>query len=275
MKKESSPESTTEYKFFSEMNSAEYDEEIYTGLPKKIIFIASTPRVGSTLLSHGLMDIGLSPTTTEFFNVVHRRDFKARWGNLSKEEYLTQLFRHRTNSSGIFCVKAHYSQFKGFKDIVPINNCHFILIERENKILQAISLFRGYKTGAWASVSKDMDTLSEDGYEFNRILSCLTDILNQNVEWINFFNQNNVTPIHVIYEDFEKNYRETLIKIAEEITQTTVQINEIPPPELEKQRDELTDIFYEKFIGDLLDRNPVFLEKWKHLLFGSFFSAAK
>ena len=253
------------YSFANKLNTEEYDEKVYEGIPRKIIFIASTPRVGSTLLSRALTDIKLSPVSTEFFNDVHRSDYKERWGDLSDSEYIRQLFRYRTNSKGIFAIKAHHFQFEKFESMMKNYTCDYIFIERKNKFLQAISFFRGSKTGAWASFEKHLDILSDDSYDYFAIHHCLVDILNQNKKWMNFFQKNNIKPIHIIYEDFEENYDDTLISLVKTLDEEKLDRSSIPAPKMEKQRDNLTDKFYNQFILDTNKENPDFI-KYKNFI---------
>lgn len=242
--------------FFSKENGPEHDEPLYMGEPRQHIVIASTPRVGSTLLAKGLTGAGAAPVFGEFFNRVHRSDFVKRWGLLSKEEYVRQLYRHRTTPDGIFAVKAHFSQFEAFMDLMPeASRCRYVFIERENKILQAVSFFLGTLSGRWASGQQAKRRITEDDYDFATIYAHLADILGQNIAWVNFFNSNGIAPMHVVYERLAAQHETTVREVCAFVRDQNGYAGAIKPPALKRQRTPLNDVLYWKFVEELTTKN--------------------
>ena len=253
--------------FYSVFNTEQYDEEEYSGIPEKTVIIASTPRVGSSLLLRGLISTKVIPAATEFFNDVHRTDFSIRWGELSDTDYIHHLYRCRTNKHGIFAVKSHYSQFLRYMDIILRNNCFFIYIERQNKILQAISFFIASLSGSWSSERSPDYAPTEKDYDFYSCYNFLRDIISQNESWCDFFRNIGVSPIYVVYEEFTASYEQTIANIIGSLSGTDIRGEDISAPLLKKQRNELTGIFYERFINDMVEKNINYVQWQKNLMF--------
>lgn len=246
----------TQTALFSNENGSEYDEPLYEGIPRTYIVLASTPRVGSTLLSKGLRNAGLTPAFGEFFNRVHRADFVKRWGLLSKENYLRQLYRHRTTPDGVFAVKAHFSQFESFMEFMPeAAEPKYIFIERENKILQAVSFFISTLSGQWTAGQTAKRQVTEQDYDFEAIRSHLVDILSQSIAWVDFFTANGVSPKHVVYERLSAGYEDTVRGVCSFISGQNSDALYVRPPALKKQSTPLNDCLYEKFVKDLETKN--------------------
>lgn len=187
------------YTYYNKRNSPEYDEAPYVGLPKKLVVLASTPRVGSTVLSRGLSDLGLLPACEEYFQDMNMTDYLARWGDLTKTEYLQMLYAHRTSAAGVFGVKAHFNQIEPFLGDMPApGNCAFIFMERKNKIMQAVSFYIAYKSGKWHLPAKSGQQTIECEYDFLRIYAFLVDIIDQNNAWIDFFKKHSIQPKPIV-----------------------------------------------------------------------------
>lgn len=232
-------------------NDVEYDEEFYEGRPKKLVLLASTPRVGSGVLWDGLIAAGVLPTSTELFEGVHMKDFFKRWGELTKADYLKKLFQYRTNKKGIFGVKAHHQQFIGFRDIFPLENCQAILIERKDKIDQAVSHLLGFHTQQWSSQGAKICEPSMQMYDYYRLRGYLQNVIDGTKFWCNFFTDNGIKPKYVTYKDLSANYAETIASVASWVAGAEIKAADIKPPEKQVLRNELSQKLKERFIKDL------------------------
>jgi LPS sulfotransferase NodH len=162
---------------FNDRNSASFDSPEYQGLPKTCVVLASEPRVGSTLLLRALEKSGAVWNSTEFFNPVHRGDYEKRWGQLSPEEYVAMLMRYRTTPQGVFCIKAHFPQFKPMAEYLPDTQIIYVRIQRTDLYRQAISLFKARLTQAWSHGKQAAMELREEDYDFAGIQSSLEALL--------------------------------------------------------------------------------------------------
>jgi len=253
-----------EANFNHKINARRYDAPLYIGIPSKIIIIASTPRSGSNLFISGLQSISLMEKSSEFFNGLDIADYKLRWGNdISKDEYVKKLFMHRTTPQGLFIAKCHYKQFSEYSNTLMKYKCKFISISRRNMICQAISLyiaryitrswwsFRSIEK-AWRSIDDKIRNASYDDYSFDGILKEYHYLDTENKLWNNFFRANSINPITTVwYEELSAHYSEVIATVAMQITGTPFSRLQIPPPELKKQADDVSEYFYRRFIDDV------------------------
>ncbi|MGM0987926.1 MAG: hypothetical protein ACQEXI_13220 [Pseudomonadota bacterium] len=122
----------------------------------KLIVIASSPRVGSSLLSDILTQAGVG-YVAEHFNLSHQVPILAREKNLKSLNdhfnYITSNFTNSTQS--IFTVKCHFDQYFNYSKNIDVlshfSSHHFIHLKRIEKTDQAISYFIAKATNAWSS----------------------------------------------------------------------------------------------------------------------------
>ncbi len=237
--------------FLSPFNDAQYDEEFYDGRPEKIVLLASTPRVGSGLLWEGLHSVGAVPKSTELFEEVHMRDFFKRWGELSKEDYVARLFNYRTNIAGIFGVKAHHQQYIRFQELLPIKDCQVILLEREDKIDQAISHLIAAVTQKWGPAGKAVCQPDENIYDYHRLRGYLQNVIDGTKFWCALLADNGIEPKYVVYSNLACQYSDTIAALAEWITGAEIKAADVGPPRREVQRNDLNRKLKERFVKDL------------------------
>jgi LPS sulfotransferase NodH len=133
--------------------------------------ICSSPRSGSTLLADYLTRTELAGCPLEYLNDVYIRHYGETAGtaHVDFKSYIADLESRRSSSNLVFGMKAHFSQLSvAFKnantEIVDrfINGFdHFLLIERRDKIAQAVSWYRALSTGIWSSKHAEMSGESE------------------------------------------------------------------------------------------------------------------
>jgi LPS sulfotransferase NodH len=232
-------------------NSELYDEDFYEGQPEKIILVACTPRSGSTLLWDGLCLFGAVPRSSELFGGGNMLEFFKRWGHLSQQEYLKRLFQFRTNKKGVFGVKAYHKQYRWFSDLLSIRDVQPIMIERKNKIAQAVSYAIGEYTNQWSSLEQVDREANESVYHYHLFRGYLQDIIDGTKFWCDCFKKNEINPKYIVYEDFIKNYEVTISSLVTWITETEVKPKQISPPRLQVQRNELNKRLQDRFILDL------------------------
>ena len=179
----------------------DYDFPDFPGLPKSYL-IATTPRCGSHLLGHLLAATGMLGSPLEYFSKGRLRDWQERLNARDRAELFTTLFRRRTSPSGWFGVKAHWPQFAQIANDLPVfelfNFQRFVHIERRDQLAQAISWVIAQQSAAWISFHAASE---EPTYNFAAIENALQVIDAQTGTWKQFFADQAIEPLTVIYED--------------------------------------------------------------------------
>jgi LPS sulfotransferase NodH len=239
-----------EHAYYTQYNTSAFDEPFYAGKPMRVLIMASTPRVGSTLLTRGLMSLDAIAATTEFLNPVHRNDFEARWGVLSDHAYLERLMQYRTKANGLFAVKAHYNNFALYEQYLQSYNLDFVFIQRKDRVRQAVSWFKADLTQAWSSEKMPQKQLAESDYSFHAIYIKFEEINTLYQQWEEYFSIHGHIPERIYYEDLDRNYNEVLSHIANTRLGMSVALNSIPATSLTKQCDVLTEYYVSRFHAD-------------------------
>ncbi len=156
------------------------------GSPKiaRSVVICSTPRSGSTLLAESLLSCGTFGTPMEYFDWEGSAAIlRGRWLTQDFDAYVSALHAHRTASNGVFSLKIHWNQLVGaaqrasYKpNQAPLKNLLgriapnpvLVHITRDDRVAQAISLYRAATTNSWSSLSDHADDI-EPPYSFAAI----------------------------------------------------------------------------------------------------------
>jgi len=210
--------------------------------------ICSTPRSGSTLLADLLQGTGLAGVPMEYFNDVNMEAHCRHRGVAQFEihRYLADLDARRTTPNHVFGMKAHYGQilhaFKGSKagsvDRFLRSYDSFIVIERRDKLGQAVSYFRALRTGRWTSQHAAMADEQEIKLTFDAtgITSALHAILSTEAAWKEALWKLGIRPHVVVYEDLAANQGPVLEGVLSAIGITERNFT-LPAPRIERQRD--------------------------------------
>lgn len=227
-----------------DINSEAFDS--FSQIDRVNYIICSTPRSGSTLLAEGLKSTQVAGNPHEYFNIDHQSDYHKRWNFKSVQEYITLLKKNRATSNGVFGFKIHFNQFaKAFKE-EPLEGCFsdlkFIFLTRSNKIAQGISLEIAYQTNQWSSnFNKD----KKAKFNFKDIKKRVDNISSQETNWKNYFDENNIEPLVLDYDNLELNYEISIKKVLNFLDLDYQK--PIPPMQLKKQRNLVNSIWKIKY----------------------------
>ncbi|GAB4207949.1 MAG: hypothetical protein OHK0022_36840 [Roseiflexaceae bacterium] len=228
--------------------------------------IAFTLRSGSNLLCDYLALNGLG-LPTEYFQwplgVTNRQ-----WYDLLGVEpddllgFLDALVRERSQNQ-IFGAKLTWDHKNALleeasallgrpceiHDLLP--GTRWIYLEREDRISQAISLWRATKTNDWGGSSSPETPPPE--YDFFGIFTHLFSLLVEDHMWRDYFARHRIEPLQISYESFSADPRATLAALSAHIRPEQPLLPEQVQltTRLRKQRDWYTDQLYEQFTDDL------------------------
>lgn len=249
---------------------------------RQLLVIASVERTGSTLLCSILRGTKRAGAPIEHLNI-HTRNFanfqhrhgvpkiklplrplgwlrsasrRYPWRNISWFEqgsyrrYLEQIAAVNTTENGVFGIKMHWNQYeRHMLDVgatvdfwkVPVA---WVRITRRDEIRQAISFVRAAQTESWNS---NMAATKEPMYDGPAIAQALDRIAHENVQWSNYFASNNISPLHITYEELIGDTPATIGKIMNLIGE---QLGEIPPSRVRPQSDSRNGQWAAQFIAE-------------------------
>ena len=135
------------------------------------------------------------------------------------EDFLTWAIDQATTPNGVFGAKVMWGYFNGFvtglrwalpgRQRVPLGqlagsvfpNLHYVWIAREDKVAQAVSLWRAIQSWSWSSdQNPHRNTAEHLQYSYAAIRHLLEDIQEHDREWAGYFDHCGVDPYVVSYE---------------------------------------------------------------------------
>ena len=166
------------------------------------LVIASTPRSGSHMLGHALGKTGAVITPFEYCNPANLAEWKRLLEVSDTRDAIREIMRRRTNTAGIFSIKAHFSHCRvlgGASDFLRFfPNSKVVFIRRPDALRQAISYSVALQTQVWIDGQELVGT--EARYDPQQIEKCLEDVAIQNACWTSSFAECGLTPLHVDFD---------------------------------------------------------------------------
>ncbi len=167
------------------------------------VFVCFTNRCGSNYLAELMASGGDYNVAGEDLNWDTVINHSNRLNLESFQAYFSFLARHLRRSERVF-IKAATSQIEllgraGILDQV-IARSKFILIERNDKLGQAISHAIAFATGRFTSHTEGIKTAEEVEYSRKQIEQIIGGIAEQYRQFDVFFGRNGLTPLCIAYE---------------------------------------------------------------------------
>jgi LPS sulfotransferase NodH len=208
-------------------NAPEFDFTEFKGMPPTRYVIASSPRCGSNMLQRSLWQSRVAGAPEEYLTEAYAKDFATRWqikksADIDIQLFLAHLTRFRTSPNGVFGLKVHGSHLSN----VILRNCSidellakpkYIVIRRQDKIRQAVSLALARQTGVWILDGKwladQKPNTANVEYSFKEVKKCLDDIIRDETVWDKYLAIHKIEPFYVKYEEFVTNYVSTILSV--------------------------------------------------------------
>ena len=234
-------------------------------------FICSTPRTGSGLLERGLAKTKLCGNPIEYFNPRRMRFWakKLEFDYQTDAEYIRSIIQATMSDIGVWGAKVHFDQFlhmitllrdildkPQLKEVELINmafpNVRYIHISRRDKILQGISYHKAMRTGKWAYNSVTQNEVREEdlAYDLWALEQAVEKMYLDDLGWQMFFQENEIEPLHLVYEDFVDTYQQTVQNTLLYLNIPEAEKTQIPPPTMKVQSNELNDKWYAQYAAD-------------------------
>ena len=176
--------------------------------------IMSSPRTGSSMLSDALIQTGLAGVPLEYLNELVLARIGDRLTFAQVFAHLDEVNARRTSANGVFGMKMHYHQFANlFLTKDGVNEAgqrfisqfsDFILINRRDRISQAISYVIALDKGNWNTSDKaaaHSSTLDLNEPTAIRILSEMAFLMRETRAWRRLIAARNLRAMEVVYED--------------------------------------------------------------------------
>ena len=222
--------------------------------PHLSYIVCSTPRCGSSVFCEALCNTQLAGAPTEYFDKARMDRFWQHWNVESMEQYFEALLNKKTSPNGVFGAKAHLFQYGtafGF-DALPtqLPDLHFIWVTRNDSVAQAVSYTKAVQQDLWThggNAGNDRELV----YEFEQIKQFHDRIERENGRWNKFFEQQNLRPHVVVYEEFSLNLLACIEQVLGFLGVDQSDDFSIEPITLVKQADEVSTQWCDRFRNDL------------------------
>ncbi len=196
----------------------------------RFLFLCFTNRCGSNFFAELLASTSVINTAEEFFNAGTIIDNCNERLLASLAEYVDFLISTRSGR-GILAAKISIEQLVvmakfGILESI-ISRSRFIIIERNDKLSQAISLDLAYQTGRW---STKQETINQDlVFDRRKISRLISYIVEQNGLLDLFLASNGIIPMRLLYEAIIKHPQHYVDEVLEmlNIAHVPIDLNQI------------------------------------------------
>jgi trehalose 2-sulfotransferase len=243
--------------------------------------ICATPRSGSTLLCNLLASTRKTGNPNSYY---HRTEIMRHWAaewslpgcdTMSAKEfsiaYLEATIRAGRGETNVFGLRLMREYLEGLSSLLDqiypglssdvhrfecaFGNVLYIHLTRENKLAQAVSLAKAEQSGLWhiAPDGTEIERLGlpqDPEYDFKLIKRKLTKLEAHDAAWIEWFEQQGITPLRVEYEILSEDPTGTLIQIYEALG-VDAQKTEAVRPGVAKLANEISLDWMRRFYADL------------------------
>lgn len=217
----------------------------------QLLFLCFTNRCGSNYLAELLSSTGFFNRAEEFFNLEPIRDQAMQHELPDLSSYLHHisclLKRNRW-----FCTKIGLWQLVTLAKIGLLSEIRsrsrFIIIEREDKLSQAISMSIAMQNGQWTT--GDSSRIADEAlvYDRERIRELLRNIETETRGFRTFFSDNEISHASLSYEAFVKNPHGSANAIGTWLGVPGLQVN-LAQVGLERQTKPLKQEWRDRFLA--------------------------
>jgi trehalose 2-sulfotransferase len=230
--------------------------------------ICSVQRAGSWLLCHALEDTGVLGVPAEYFHRGDEQFWRERWGATTEEAFLRALRERPVTADGVWGSKMMWNYFTDALDRLrawpapglPLGaadpdvlaaafpGLRYVWLRRQDKLRQAISLWRAGATGQYALAGGEQPAppppFDRDGID--RLVRWAGE---GEAGWRGWFAAHSIAPLEIVYEDMTRGLTTAVRDLAAFLGVA------LPPglgpvrPRLRRQADDHTERLVDRFRG--------------------------
>lgn len=213
-----------------------YDFPEYRGEPLRTLWVATTPRSGSSLFAFLCRQAGAYGFPLEYYTAINAAVIKRRVVTVddSLPAYTAALTKLRTSENGIFGFKLHFDEMPAFMDaggldLPMLKNAYVVLLDRRDRLGQAISLIIAAKTNQWIDLpGYRMAAEGEPVYDRQVIVNVMAKLDYQYEQWRASLAQLGYPVLSLAYEDVVADCEGVFRSLADFLG-----ISEVPKPSLD------------------------------------------
>jgi trehalose 2-sulfotransferase len=201
------------------------------------------------------------------------------WGG-----YFRWVLRYGTTPNGVFGAKIMWAYLDGLverlsRELAPcsgagnsaaalecaFSNLRYVFVTREDKVGQAVSLWRALQTWRWRDEpgSADLEAESRNGnrrerrrerrlhYSFEAIDYLVRLLTDEETAWCDWFEGHDIEPLTVVYEDFAAGCEEAIRAILRHIGVQLRPGLQVAKPELRRQADGLSKQWIRRYASEV------------------------
>lgn len=246
----------------------------------KSYIIWMTQRNGSTLLCKALETLGFAGKPREWFlDYYDNPDLFKIYNCKTLDELQKKIWKKGSSENNIFGIKIgkvepefsiiinqiknKISSIKTLNDIDVLNylvpNCKHIFMTRRNKVRLAVSWWKAIQSDEWHRINgaKKKIINIKDKYDFDAIKHLYIESSMREAGMQEFFTESNIIPMTIVYEDFIRDYKNTIKNILTFLAIDFKADLIIQKPYYEKLSDDLSEEWCNRFVEELQ-------KDWKH-----------
>lgn len=219
---------------------------------RRSLLLITEERSGSEWLCQMLGETGKLGRPSEYLNAAWMRQFIHDYPE-DVAEQVTVIKRVGTTQNGILAVKLHSWHMERLLHFGRLTTAFpmpvFVRLTRRDKLGQAISLVRARQTMAFHA---HWDKSAAEHYDPTAIHEVLKGLIALSGRWTAYFSRNGVEPLHLDYEDLQRDPQAALRKIAWRAGVALPDADlERKAPALSIQRDEVSLEWRARFVAEM------------------------
>jgi len=190
------------------------------------------------------------------------------WDGSTYADYLAKVLEDGTTPNGVFGAKVMWSyldafithlrripQYKGLTvpDLLStvFPNLHYIWVRRQEKLRQAVSLWKAIQTWTWKADQPPQGEVSslvrEPIFHYEAIDYLLQQLLVQEKAWQQYFNENGINPFTVVYEQWTLSYRAEVFSILQYLSIPIPEDLVVAETRMQRQADTLSEEWVQQY----------------------------
>lgn len=199
-----------------------YDFPVRVDMPGTVYMVAGTPRSGTSLLAFLCKQTGALGFPLEYFTPINESLMRSRLtSGPGFDDYVQKLMSVRTSPNGVFGFKMHYDELNAFRssgglELAAFSEMKIVLLERRDKLAQAISLLIASQTNCWIGLEGfRMMQISTPHYDRLALQDILVGIEGWNTAWNDFIKMAGFPVLRLSYEDLIEDCSGAFNRISE------------------------------------------------------------